>query len=234
MDEKQLADRFRNAVGEMPPPSFDTKDVQVASARATARARKRLQSGVGVALGVVLLGGVLVLVKPFGGDAVNTSSAGSAAGANVPSSLSLNPNMDTGPQTGKMAPNHTELGNSANCGGADQGLAAALVTELPILTGVETQAADVGCPPGSAAVAYQTTDGANSGKVEMVLVPASVPDDPSTGGKPGVTVGKGNSVTVTTHSGGALTLASVPMNGSTVGPYAGQLGDIAARLAARY
>jgi hypothetical protein len=234
MDERQIAEKFRDAVGEMPPPSFDTKDVQVASARATALARKRLQTGAGVAVGVVLIAGVLVLVKPFGGDTVNTSSAGSGPGPNAPSSLSLNPNMDTGPQSGKMAPNHTELGNSANCGGPDQGLAAALVTELPILTGAETLAADVGCPPGSSAVAYQTTDGSNSGKVEMVLVPASVADDPSTRAKPAVTVAKGNSVTVTTHSGGALTLASVPMNGSTVGPYAGQLGEIAARLAARY
>ena len=65
-------------------------------------------------------------------------------------------------------------------------------------------------------------------------MPASVPNDPGTGRKPAVRVAKGNAVTVTTHNGGALTLATLPMNGSAAGPYVNQLGDIAARLAARY
>ena len=236
MDDKQLAEKFRDAVGDVPPPSFDTQDVVVASARATARARKRLQSGVGVALGVLLIGGVLVLTRPFGDSGTNTVSAGGAAAPNVTGPMSLNPN-DV-PQTGsggKMAPNHTDAGGSSlNCGAADQGLAVALVTELPIATGAEALAADVGCPAGSTGVQFQLNDGANAGKVELVLVPASVPNDPSTGSKPGVQVGKANSITVTTRSGGALTLASLPLNGSATGPYAGQLGDIAARLAARY
>jgi hypothetical protein len=236
MDEKKLADTFRDAVGEVPPPSFDTQDVRVASARATARARKRLQSGVGVALGVVLIGGVLVLTRPFGATSVDSTNAGGPVAApNVSTSMSLNPNAapQSGPG-GKMAPNHTETGNAANCGPADLGLANALTAELPSATGLEPYAADVSCPAGSAAVMFQVTDGANSGKVELVLVPASVPDDPSLGGKPPVQVGKGNSVTVRTRQGGALTLASLPTNGSATGPYVGQLGDIAARLAARY
>ncbi|QUQ70247.1 hypothetical protein [Kutzneria sp. CA-103260] len=236
MDENKLADKFRDAVGDVPPPSFDTQDVLVASKRATARARKRLQSGVGVALGVVLIGGVLVLTRPFGDSANTMSSAGGAAASNATSPMAAGPNdtAQSGPNGGKMAPNHTEEGNAANCGGPDQGLAAALVAELPSATGVETMAADVNCPAGAAAVMFQLTDGSNAGKVELVLVPASVPNDPSTGAKPAVGVGKGNSVTVKTRGGGALTLASLPMNGSTSGPYAGQLTDIAARLAARY
>jgi hypothetical protein len=236
MDENKVADKFRDAVGDMPPPSFDTQDVLVASKRATARARKRLQTGAGVVLGVVLIGGVLVLTRPFGDSANTTSSAGGGAAApNVTSSMSLGPN-DNSPQvgTGKMGPNHTEEGNAANCGGPDQGLAAALVAELPSATGVETLAADVGCPAGSAAVSFELTDGANTGKLEVVLVPAAAPNDPNTGGKPAVRVTGGSSVTVKTHGGGALTLASLPMNGSAAGPYAGQLTDIAARLAARY
>jgi hypothetical protein len=234
MDEKQLADKFRDAVGEMPPPSFDTQDVRVASARATARARKRLQSGVGAAIGVVLIGGVLVLTRPFGGDTASSTGA-SAGGAAQPNATSPMPMDHVGPgPTGKMQPNTPDLGGGAHCGPADQGLAAALGAELPIVTGAEAMAADVGCPDGSAGVAYQLTDGPNSGKLELVLVPASVPNDPSTGVKPAVRVGKGNSVTVVTRTGGALTLASLPMNGSAVGPYAGQVNDIAARLAARY
>jgi hypothetical protein len=151
--------------------------------------------------------------------------------------MSLNPGFDTnhgGPGGSKAEPNSTDTGSSANCGVPDQGLAAALVTELPIITGSEAQAADVSCPTGSAAVAFQLTDGANSGKLELVLVPPSVPNDPGTGSKPAVRVAKGNAVTVKTHNGGALTLATLPMNGSTAGPYVNQLGDIAARLAARY
>jgi hypothetical protein len=235
MDENKVADKFRDAVGDMPPPSFDTQDVLVASKRETARARKRLQTGAGVALGVVLIGGVLVLTRPFGESANTMSSAGGAAAPNATSSLSLGPN-DNSPQvgTGKMGPNHTEEGNAANCGGPDQGLAAALVAELPGATGVETLAADVGCPAGSAAVSFELTDGSNTGKLEVVLVPASAPNDPSTNGKPAVRVSGGSSVTVKTHGGGALTLASLPMNSSVAGPYAAQLTDIAARLAARY
>jgi hypothetical protein len=236
MDDKQLAEKFRDAVGEVPPPSFDTRDVVVASARATARARKRLQSGIGVGLGVVLIGGVLVLTRPFGGT-TDTMSAGNVAAPNASSPMSLNPNQDSaasGP-SGKMAPNHTDAsGSSANCGAPDQGLATALMAELPSAIGSEAFAADVSCPTGSSGVAFELTDGSNSGRVVLVLVPASVPDDPSTGAKPAVQVGKGNAVTVKTRGGGALTLASLPMNGSATGPYVGQLGDIAARLAARY
>lgn len=236
MDDKQLAEKFRDAVGDVPPPSFDTQDVVVGSARAAARARKRLQSGIGVALGVVLIGGALVLIRPFGDSSTNTVSAGGAAAPNVSLPMPLNPNdvPSTG-SGGKMAPNNTDAGSSSrNCGPADQGLAAALVTELPIATGAEALAADVGCPAGSAGVQFQLNDGSNAGKVELVLVPASVPNDPSTGDKPAVQVGKATSITVKTHAGGALTLASLPLNGSTTGPYVGQLGDIAARLAARY
>ena len=235
MDEKQLAEKFSDAVGEVPPPSFDTQDVVVASARATARARKRLQSGVGVALGIVLIGGVLVLTRPFGGT-VNTESAGVAA-PNATSSMSMGPGFDTnrsGSGGGKVLPNGPDTANGGGCGEPDQGLAAALVAELPSATGVEAMAADVSCPPGSSGVAFELNDGSNSGKVELVLVPASVPNDPSTGDKPAVGVGKANSVTVKTHNGGALTLASLPMNGSAIGPYTGQLSDIAARLAAHY
>jgi len=236
MDDKQLAEKFRDAVGDVPPPSFDTQDVVVGSARATARARKRLQSGVGVALGVVLIGGVLVLTRPFGESATSMTSAGGAAAPNASSQMSLGPNDNTAPtgSGGKMAPNSTETGSAANCGAPDPGLAAALVAELPSATGVETRAADVSCPAGSAGVAFELTDGSNSGKLEVVLVPASVPNDPSTNDKPSVRVANGSSVTVKTRGGGALTLASLPMNGSTTGPYVGQLTDIAARLAARY
>ncbi|MFI9382986.1 hypothetical protein [Kutzneria sp. NPDC052558] len=237
MDEQQLADKFRDAVGEVPPPSFDTQDVLVASKRATARARKRLQSGVGVALGVVLIGGVLVLTRPFGENPASTSSAGAAAAPNSSSSLALGPDDTTaqgGAGGGKMGPNTPETGNVANCGPADQGLAAALVGELPIATGAEALAADLGCPAGSAGVAFQLNDGTSAGRLELVLVPASAPNDPKTGAKPAVKVTGGGSVTVKTRGGGALTLASLPMNGSAAGPYVGQLSDIAARLATRY
>jgi hypothetical protein len=235
VDEKQIAEKFSDAVGEVPPPSFDTQDVLVASARATARARKRLQSGVGVALGVVLIGGVLVLTRPFGGPA-NSVSAGVAAPNVTPSPMSMGPDINTpqnGAGSGKAMPNGTDSAG-VTCGSPDQGLAAALVTELPIATGAEAMTADVSCPTGSSAVAFELTDGANSGKIELVLVPASVPNDPSTGDKPKVGVGKATSYTVKTHNGGALTLASLPMNGSAAGPFVGQLSDIAARLAARY
>lgn len=237
MDDKQLAEKFRDAVGDVPPPSFDTHDVVVASARATARVRKRLQTGVGVAVGVVLIGGALVLTRPFGGSESDTVSAGGAASPNATSPMSLNPNFNTndpGPGSGKAAPNGPDIGSGATCGPADQALAAALVTELPIITGTEPMAADVSCPTGSTGVLFQITDGSNAGKLELVLVPPSVPNDPGTGAKPAVRVAKGNSVTVKTRNGGALTLASLPMNGSPTGPYVNQLGDIAARLAARY
>ncbi|MFC0544882.1 hypothetical protein [Kutzneria chonburiensis] len=236
MDDKQLAEKFRDAVGDVPPPSFDTDDVVVASKRATARARKRLQAGAGVAIGVVLIGGALTLVRPFSeSNGSMTSAGGDAAAPNATSPLSLNPGFNTNEGGGpKVQPNTPDTGSSANCGQPDQGLAAALVTELPIITGSEAQAADVSCPVGAAAVAFQLTDGANSGKLELVLVPASVPNDPGTGGKPAVRVAKGSAVTVTTHNGGALTLATLPINGSAAGPYVNQLGDIAARLAARY
>ena len=184
---------------------------------------------------MVLIGGVLALVRPFSeSNGMATASAGGEATPNATSPLSMGPGFNTNGSGPKVGPNTPDVDSSANCGAPDQGLAAALVTELPMITGTDAQAADVSCPLGSAAVAFQLTDGANAGKLELILVPPSVPNDPGTGAKPAVRVAKGNAVTVKTHNGGALTLATLPGNGSTAGPYAGDLGNIAARLAARY
>ena len=238
MDENRLAEAFRDAVGDVPPASFETRDVLAASARATARARRRAQFGGGVALGVVVLvGGVFAVTSLPGGG--GGASSGQAAvnpstpfGTGGPMSMSTMTPDRGGPQTGKILPNGGDGGDTTTtppqCGQPDQSLATALVAELPAAAGAQAKPADVTCPPGAAGVAFQVTDGVNTGLVEAVLVQP----DQVTGKVPAITAP--NATPVRTRTGASLTLFSRPTAGSGAAPFVAQLGDIAARLATHY
>jgi hypothetical protein len=229
MDENRLTEAFRDAVGDVPLASFDTRDVLVASARATAHARRRTQFGGGVALGVVVLAGGVFAVTALPGGGASSGQVVSSAPALSGSPLSMATNS---PQIGTMLPNNEGGGGDTTtpqqCGQPDQGLGTALVVELPAAAGAQAKAADVSCPAGSAGVAFEVTDGTNIGWVEVVLVQP----DPVTGKPAAITAP--NAMTVRTRSGASLTLFSRPAGGSSAAPYVARLGDIAARLATHY
>jgi hypothetical protein len=235
VDEGKLAEVFRDAAGDAPPASFDKGDILAASARATARARQRVRVGAGIACGFVLLAGIGVTVANLTGPTSSTANAPAVAtgGRSAPSyPLSANGFPGDSSGQGHETPGTVDprVGHApAGCGAVDRGLADALVDELPAAAGGDARAADSDCPAGSIGAGYQVNDGANSGMVSVIVVPASVSGQV----KPFTTQGT-QTVTVKTRSGGTLTLVSRPMNDSAGAPFGGQLKDIAARLQARY
>ncbi|AHI01930.1 hypothetical protein [Kutzneria albida] len=243
VDEKALAEAFREAVGDMPPASFNERDVTAASLVATARARRRAMVGAGAACGVLLLVGVGAVVttlpKATSGQTVSAPAPGAGEQRGPSTTMSMDGGVPAGPNSsgnaGTLGPK-VESGHS-DCGPVDQGVAAALVAELPAATGVEAAAADAQCPANSRGAGFHVTDGTNSGFVEAVVVPATVPADPATGKPPQVkplpTEGT-RQVPAATRSGGVLTLISRPMNGSAGAPFGPQLNDIAARVATKF
>lgn len=238
MDEHKLADAFRDAVRETPPASFDTGDVVTASRRVTARRRRQLAAG--SALGVVLLAGGLAAGTgllgtgqqnvPLAGSPPSVSgSAGMLSAHNEPNgsrprgATPLAPNTLAGP-----APGHSVTPQSGvdGCGGVDADLAAALATELPSAAASTPAPAEGSCPSGARAVAVPVQDGATSGVVTVVLVPAA------NAGRAGP--GAGPAAVRAAHGGGTLTVASRSAAAQGAAPYADQLDRIATDLAARF
>ncbi|MBV8932424.1 MAG: hypothetical protein JOZ47_13035 [Kutzneria sp.] len=243
MDETRLAEVFRAAVADAPPAGFDGADVRAESARLAGRARERAKLGAALA-GVVALIGVGVAAgltsEPTSqpGQLAEAPLSGNGTGGpgSVPHEAApTDPSRQERGSTGTAAPKSEY--SRQGCGAADRELASALADELPAVSGAEASSADLGCPVGARGVRFQVSDGTNSGVLEVVLVPATAPADPATGRLPLVAPSddKGAAaVTATTRAGGAMTLVSKPATGSTGAPFAEQLSDIAARLAARY
>lgn len=236
MDEHKLADAFRDAVGDVPPASFDTGDVLARSHRVTVR--RRTQWAAGSALGVVALtGGLLFGTGALGGGghsqpmAVPGPETMQTVKPNVQKSLGQRPPNGLPEGTPRQGGEPSGTAGSTTgkprqgCGPVDRELAAALTAELPAIAHNVPVAADGPCPADARAVSVPAQDGSGTGVLTVVLVPAPNAEraGPATG--PGVVVA--------THSGGTLTVSSRPESAGAA-PYAGDLNRVAADLAAKF
>ncbi len=164
MDERQLAELFRDAADGGPSAGFGHSDVLAASRRATAR--RRMAMATGSALGiVVLVGGIVVgggYLRDTGGGADSAATAGSAqeqsapqvledqqGRSSQPGELAVPPSAsadtdvpgetrEQGPaSSGKVVPwpGLRDDVARAGCGPVDRELADALRGEFPATTG---------------------------------------------------------------------------------------------------
>ncbi|SMD07550.1 hypothetical protein [Lentzea albidocapillata] len=167
MDEKKLADLFRDAAHDAPPASFDAGDVRQASRRATLRRRNSIAAG--TTLVVVLgFGGVFAANGWVGQDTSNSNTAGSGQkqdnAAESPMTL-----QEAQPPTnfsgeGKSTqgdgslPGSTGLSASESavqgCAGVDRELADALAVELSVPPDGALPPAQT-CSPDSRSAAFK-------------------------------------------------------------------------------
>lgn len=162
MDERQLAELFREAAADAPPAGFGHAEVVAASHRATARRRMAMAGG--SALGIMVLVGSIVIgsgyLRDTGSEAGSAATADSAQGQQPPQVLEDQEKQSSSPRVGAapsgsadtVVPGGTgEQGPAssgkvvpwpglrddvarAGCGPVDRELADALVRELPAAT----------------------------------------------------------------------------------------------------
>lgn len=145
MDERKLADLFRDAAHDAPPASFDAGDVRRASRRVTLKRRSSIAAG--TTLVVVLgFGGVFAANGWVGQDTKGSNSAGSGQKRDDPAESPMTPLQAQPPtnfsgeskstQGDAQTPGSTGLttGESAvqGCAGVDRELADALAVELSV------------------------------------------------------------------------------------------------------
>jgi hypothetical protein len=217
LDERELAELFRDAAQTIPPASFDVHDVQRAARRATAR-RRIAVAGTTLVAAALLAGGIGVGLGRFGGTPVPQ-----AAVPNSPLTRAPSPSIHdqhSGPILLTPGP----------CGPPDPALASALAEQLPAAAGMPPVSARSGCPDGARNAAFQLRDGASAGEVIVVLVPAdrAAPAGESRGAD------GARQVTSRTRSGQVLMVLSDPEAGSPDAPYASRLAAIAGELAPRF
>ncbi|HEY0636385.1 MAG TPA: hypothetical protein VGD67_01950 [Pseudonocardiaceae bacterium] len=260
MDERQLAELFRDAADGGPTAGFGHSDVIAASRRATARRRMAMAGG--SALGImVLVGGIVVggnVLRDTGGNAEHaTSAGGSAQEQSVPQVLedqqrgsgpdSLNPPPaaagtdvpgDTAeqgrPSPGQVVPwpGLRDDVARAGCGPVDRELADALVSEFPAATGAES------LPPNPFPVPDQCPEGARAagfavdgGFLYVVLAP--VAGD----GPPDMFVPREDGAlgfSVYTPKGQVLLVLGVPAKQGDPPPFAESVQQLATAVAERY
>ncbi|MFI9811103.1 hypothetical protein [Saccharothrix variisporea] len=247
MDERKLAELFRDAAGGAPPPSFDVGSVRAESARVTAR--RRTQVALGSTLAVVLLfGGVLVSANLGRSSNDMATSAGSAQDAPSPNLTATpfvleggEPRAETDQRGGlppKSIPDDPSTqgdgtsgttgrdatGGTSGCQEVDRELAVALADKLPAAEGLQPAPAAAQCPPGSRGASFLVRDGAIAGVVSVVLVP-----------KGGSTVPSAATAEASSPAkAGVLHVLSEPEAGSAVAPFAGELASLARELAAQF
>ncbi|MEV0676758.1 hypothetical protein AB0I60_09560 [Actinosynnema sp. NPDC050436] len=246
MDERKIADLFRDAANGAPPASFDVGNVRTASARATAR--KRTQVALGSVLSVIVaLGGVVAYANLVPGGNVSTS-AGSAESYTSPN---LSPFDQADPRQAQTpaAPDLSGMppksipedpstqgdgtsgttgrpttGGASGCQEVDRELAVALADELPAADGLQPSHAAANCPTGARGAGFLVRDEQGVyGVVSVVLVPPGVQTLASTSPSEGRAPARDGTVFV----------LSEPAQGSAVGPFEGRLTDLASRIAAR-
>lgn len=214
MDERELAELFRDAARTIPPASFDVHDVERAARRATAR-RRVVVTGTTLAAAALLAGGIGVGVERFGGTSAPQAVA---------------PNSAPSPRINEQHGRPDILVTPGACGPPDPILASALAEQLPAAAGMTPVSARSGCPPGARNAAFVLRDGASAGEVIVVLVPAG---QAAPGGELRSADGT-QQVTSRARSGQVLTVLSNPDAGSPQAPYASRLAAIAGELAARF
>ena len=253
MDERKISELFRDAVPDLPPPTFDHNDVATESHRQQRRHRNALLGG--SALGVALLAGAAVLGVALwkGTDANSTAAGSSVAGANGNTEIAPNevPGKDAAPPpSGKALDRNfptespkqggTPNGNAGpsgpgstprGCGQADPELAAALAGELRAAApnpGLNAVALTVDCPPNAHGAAYAVTVNGRSGTVSLVVTPDSPVANPLAGKPDGSTYG-----VAYTQNGRQVVVVTQPGPGSTAAPYAEDVQRLANELSAK-
>lgn len=246
MDERRLAELFRDAAGDAPPASFDEHDVATESRRVTRRRRSMLAGGSGVAV-VALAAGLLLGPGGFGhtlgGGTQGAASAPAVRGGPVqPDQSPFGPAVEGpaargtdsfpssspaqgGGKVGGVGPNagSTRIG----CGPTDREVAVALAGELPSVGAPTTVTPGLTCGGTTRAATYLVRDGAATGYVTAVLSPRA---DPAT-----LTMRGGVLSSTGTSASGKwqVTVVGEPAGGQ-VPPLADRLGAVERAIAARF
>ena len=255
MDENKLTALFRDAVADVPPPSFDHHDIVAASQQQRLRQRNAIM--VGSALGVAVLAGAAVLgvalwrgpdgsqdaataavpngevparngdVPPNELSAEDGSPSSRAAGIEQDKSFPAESPKQGGTPTGKAGPPGPGR-TPRGCEQADRELAAALAGEFPAAPSIELSIPpNIGCPVGSRGAAFQLTEGGRSGVVSAVIVPAGTELANPLAGQPEGTVAS----QAVTPDGRQVIVVTEPELGSTDPPYSTVLQSVADGLA---
>jgi hypothetical protein len=235
MNEPELRELFRDAPGEPPPARFDLADVESASRHLTRKRRAVVAAATTCVLLAFAATGLLgVWLGPGGGTEGEVPVAASADPTGDPGQPTPSPERLPGipsdspaasPMQGGERPgeNGPWADSTSGCEKADRELAIALAGELPV---AGTGAATAGrvCA-GNLRSAALPVDG---GTVSVTLAPPGVAMQLATQ-PPGSAVAE-----QTAASGGTVWVISTPARGSTSAPVAGDVGEIASALAARF
>jgi hypothetical protein len=224
VDEQRLAELFRTAAGDAPPPSFGTDEVIAASRRATARRRSALAGG--TLLGVaVLAGGVVTVGQLLPENAPPAAQAAPRAGAASPSDARPFALPAPAVPEPRSLPGH---GGLLGCGSIDRQLAAQVTPMLAARqieqAGSVTQVPEP-CPQGSRSVAIPVT----GGTLFVMVVPEAGQSEPVEINRPDGARG----YAVALDGGRGLAVISMPSAQGQQAPYAVQLPDLARELAGR-
>lgn len=248
MDERKIAELFRDAANGAPPASFDVDEVRTASTRETARRRTQLALGSALAV-VVAFGGVAAYANlvPWGNVSTSAGSADSYTSPNLSPFAEADPRQGQTPAapdvSGGMPPKsipedpstqgdgtsgttgRPTTGGASGCQEVDRELAVALADELPAAEGLQPSHAVANCPAGGRGAGYLVRDPQGVyGVVSVVLVPPGVQTLASSSSAEGRAPGRNGTVFV----------LSEPAEGAAVGPFESRLTDLAARIAARF
>jgi uncharacterized Zn-binding protein involved in type VI secretion len=254
VDERQLAELFREAADGGPPASFGHVDVVAASRRATARRRAAMAGGTAIAMvmlvGSIVLGGGLLRGTDRGieqatpADQDSTTQSGPTVlgdPRDQPPELVPSPSTavnSSGPEanaeqgrtaSGKVVPwpGLRDGDARAGCGPVVRELAETIISGLPATRTGEPYAVPDDCPPGAEAAAVPVDGGA----IYVVLGP--VRGD----GPPDQQVRRGDGAVgyqVYTPTGKVLLVLSVPAVDGGPAPYADQTQRLADTIAQRY
>jgi hypothetical protein len=189
VDESKLAELFKDAVRDAPPPSFDAGDVRAASHRASVRRRSAIAAGSAMAA-VLVFGGVALGAGLFVNQSSNSATsavsdtAGSGKAAEQPAApyevTTPDVSVERGGPLAQSVPESSSMqgdepsgnvsppadGTPGGCGTVDRELANALAGELSV---APDQAAPAGlaCPQGSKSASFDV----DGGRVYAVVVP---------------------------------------------------------------
>ncbi|MCS7480863.1 hypothetical protein ACFFQW_28215 [Umezawaea endophytica] len=234
MDENKLAELFKDAVRDAPPPSFDAGDVRAASHRATVRQRSAVALGSTLAA-VLVFGGVALGAGLFVNEANTTSSVASDLGgkaADQPAApYGLGSAQASAERDGPRAQNVPESssmqgvepsgnvsppadGTPTGCGTVDRELANALAGELSVAPD-QARPADIACPSGSRSASFEV----DGGRVFAVVVPGRE--------ALGTPLGAAKSSETTDRDGTLYVVSESPK-------FADKVGGIAANLRGRF
>ncbi|MEO6084972.1 MAG: hypothetical protein ABIQ18_17860 [Umezawaea sp.] len=188
MDENKLAELFKDAARDAPPPSFDVASVRAGSHRATVRQRSAIALGSTMAV-VLVFGGVALGTGEFGvpnsTGLAASDSAGSGKAAEQPAApfdqSTLGGSVDRGAPEAQDVPEGSSTqgvgpsgnvspsadGTPSGCGTVDRELANALAGELSVASDLATPAG-VACPDGSRSASFDV----GGGRVYAVVVPS--------------------------------------------------------------